>query len=196
MNGQHPIRSEITTEEVNLLPIGGYEGKIIVASRPEAIADALKEARDCAITGFDTETRPVFRRGVSHPVALLQVALPQKVFLIRLRHSGMTDDIIAYLEDERLVKAGVAVRDDIAALQRLRHFRPGGFVELADLSRQAGIRSEGVKKLAGLLLGFRVSKGPQTSNWEADVLTDKQIRYAATDAWASLRIYEALVQLM
>jgi ribonuclease D len=144
------------------------------------------------MVGFDTETKPVFVRGHQNKVALMQIALQEKVFLIRINHTGLQDPIIEFLENEHIVKAGVALRDDIKALQRLKRFQPQGVVELADLAKKAGLEIEGVKKLTGLLLGFRISKSVQTSNWEAPTLNEKQISYAATDAWVCLEIFKKL----
>jgi len=134
----------------------------------------------------------VFVRGHSNKVALMQIAIPKKVFLIRLNKTGLTTPIIRFLENQQILKAGVALRDDIKALQKLKHYHPAGFVELAELSKQAGLEVESVKKLAALLLGFRISKGAQTSNWEAHELNDKQISYAATDAWVCLEVFKKL----
>jgi ribonuclease D len=142
--------------------------------------------------GFDTETKPVFVRGHQNSVALMQIALPDKVFLVRLKHTGLLPPLVRFLETEEVMKAGVALRDDIKALQRLKQYRPGGFIELAELSKQAGLQVESVKKLTALLLGFRISKSAQTSNWEADTLNEKQLIYAATDAWVCLEIYHRL----
>ena len=125
-------------------------------------------------------------------MAILQIALPEKVFLIRLMATGITPEIVRFLQSEIILKAGVAIRDDIKALQLLKRFKPAGFVELAHLAKEAGLEVESVKKLAALLLGFRISKSAQTSNWEADQLNEKQISYAATDAWVCLEVYRKL----
>ncbi len=183
----------ITNEEINALPLGAFEGKTVVVSEEKKLAHALDEIKEHKIVGFDTETKPVFVRGHSNKVALMQVALPNKVFLVRLKQTGITPHVINFLENENILKAGIALRDDIKALQKLKHYTPGGFVELAQMSKEAGLQVESVKKLAALLLGFRISKGAQTSNWEADVLHEKQISYAATDAWVCLEVYKILV---
>jgi ribonuclease D len=143
--------------------------------------------------GFDTETRPSFVKGQIHKVSLLQLAIPQKVFLIRLNYTGMEESIVRFLESESIVKAGVGIRDDIKTLHKLRRFEAAGFVELSSMAREIGFEVESVKKLTALLLGFRISKGAQTSNWEAETLTEKQIMYAATDAWVCLEIYRRLI---
>ena len=192
MSTEPHFNSTITSEEINELPLKAYEGKIIEISDAEAAKKAFEEIAKHPAVGFDTETRPVFVRGQSHPVALMQIALHNKVFLIRLKATGMTPEIIHFLQDEKILKVGVALRDDIKALQRMKRFKPGGVFELTELSKKANIEAEGLKKLTALVLGFRISKGAQTSNWEAEKLNEKQILYAATDAWVCLEIYRKL----
>ncbi len=184
----------ITNEEINELPLGSFEGKVSVITDQHKIEKAFAEISKHKLVGFDTETKPVFVSGHSNKVALMQVAIPEKVYLIRLNQTGLTRPIIDFLENESILKAGVALRDDIKGLQKLSHYHPGGFVELAQLSKEAGLQVESVKKLTALLLGFRISKSAQTSNWEAETLNEKQISYAATDAWACLEIYKKLVK--
>jgi ribonuclease D len=123
----------------------------------------------------------------------MQLATPEKVFLIRLQHTGITTEIKHFLESSDVVKTGVGIRDDLNALNRIQRFKPEGFIDLVPLAREAGLKVESVKKLAGLILGFRISKSAQTSNWEAKTLTGKQIEYAATDAWVCLELYRRLV---
>ncbi len=185
-------KTSISDEEMHALPLKAFEGQVVVISDPAVVAGAFKEISSHRWVGFDTETKPVFVRGHHNKVAILQLALPDKVFIIRLRATGLTDEIVHFLQDENILKAGVAIRDDIKALQHLRKFKPGGFVELATLSKDAGLEVESVKKLTALLLGFRISKSAQTSNWESDQLNEKQISYAATDAWVCLKIYDIL----
>jgi len=185
----------ITNEEINELPLSAFEGKVVVISDEHELEKAFHEITKARAVGFDTETRPVFVRGHQHKVALMQIALEHKVFLLRLKTTGITPHIIDFLQREDILKVGVALRDDIKALQRLKRFEPAGIFELTELTRQLGFQVEGVKKLTGLLLGFRISKSAQTSNWEAEQLNDKQISYAATDAWVCLKIYEQLKKL-
>ena len=184
--------TSITNDEINLLPLGAFEGKIVIISDPEKIGDVIEEISTHPHIGFDTETKPVFVKGHHNKVAILQIALPEKVFLIRLLATGITPEIVKLFQDEEIKKAGVAIRDDIKALQHLKRFRPAGFVELATMAKESGLEVESVKKLTALLLGFRISKSAQTSNWEAGQLNEKQISYAATDAWVCLKIYEKL----
>lgn len=186
-------RVNITNDEINALPLHAFEGPVSVIQDKEELPHVFKEVAKHKLVGFDTETKPVFVKGQRHLVALMQVALPDRVFLIRIKFTGVTSDIIQFLEDDKILKIGVGVRDDIKALQVLKKFTAGGFVELADLARNKGLEVESVKKLTALLLGFRISKSAQTSNWEADKLDTKQISYAATDAWVCLNIYKKLI---
>ncbi len=186
-------RISITTDELNLLPLKTFAGKVSVITDPDKLAKVKTEIEKHEVVGFDTETRPSFKRGQIYKVALLQLAIPEKVFLIRLHHTGLPHEIISIFENPGIFKAGVAIHDDIKSLQKLHKFTPASFVELATLARTSGLQVESVKKLAGLLLGIRISKSAQTSNWEAPTLTEKQIDYAATDAWVCLEIYLRLL---
>jgi ribonuclease D len=185
-------RINISNDEINALPLHAFDGKVKVIQDKDDLPHVFKEISKHRIVGFDTETKPVFVKGQRHNVALMQIALPDQAFLIRVKFTGITSDIISFLENDRLLKAGVGVRDDIKALQVLKKFTPAGFVELADMARNAGLEVESVKKLTALLLGFRISKSAQTSNWEAERLDSKQVSYAATDAWVCLNIYRKL----
>ncbi|WP_276366439.1 3'-5' exonuclease [Chryseolinea sp. H1M3-3] len=182
----------ISSEELNLLPLKTFEGKVSVITEVEKLEKVKVEIEKHEIVGFDTETRPSFKRGQIYKVALLQLAVPNKVFLIRLHHTGLPNEIISIFENRQIIKAGVAIHDDIKSLQKVNKFTPESFVELSTLARSSGLQVESVKKLAGLLLGIRISKSAQTSNWEAPTLTEKQIDYAATDAWVCLEIYSKL----
>ncbi len=194
MSFPYPTRVIITNDEINELPLGAYTGSVVLITDIEDVKAAFKEISEHKAVGFDTETRPTFTRGQLHKVALMQIAIPNKVFLIRINLTGLTPEIVKFLEDETISKVGVALRDDVKALERLKRFKPAGFVELITHTKQAGIEVESVKKLAGLFLGFRISKGAQTSNWEAPELTDKQLSYAATDAWVCWQVYTMLME--
>ena len=185
----------ITSEELNSLPLKTFEGKVSVITEADKLAKVKLEIEKHEIVGFDTETRPSFKRGQIYKVALLQLAVPNKVFLIRLHHTGLPNEITSIFENRGIIKAGVAIHDDIKSLQKVNRFRPESFVELATLARTSGLQVESVKKLAGLLLGIRISKSAQTSNWEAPTLTEKQIDYAATDAWVCREIYSKLLKV-
>ncbi|HOX83751.1 MAG TPA: 3'-5' exonuclease [Chryseolinea sp.] len=185
-------QTNITSDQLNGLPLKAFTGKITVITDGSKLAKMLTEIEKHEVVGFDTETRPSFKKGQSFKVALIQLAIPDKVFLIRLHDTGLADELISLFQNPNILKAGVAIRDDIKFLQKLKSFEPAGFIELATLSKASGLQVESVKKLAGLLLGFRISKSAQTSNWEAATLTEKQLEYAATDAWVCLEIYKKL----
>ena len=190
---QHDEKINITQEEINELPLKAFEGKIVLVSNEEAVSKAFKEVAKHSVVGFDTETRPSFHKGQHYDVALLQIALTNKVFLVRLSDTGITQDIVEFFENKDILKVGVGVRDDIRVLQKLNKFKAEGFTELTTLAKEVGLQVESVKKLTALLLGFRISKSAQTSNWEAAILNEKQVSYAATDAWVCLEIYKKML---
>jgi ribonuclease D len=179
----------IAREQVNALPLARYEGPITVVTKPREVSAAVEYLRDETLLGFDTESRPSFRRGDNHPVALLQLAGAERVYLFQLQLLENLDPILALLADPSIRKAGVAIRDDIRKLQELGDFVPGNFVEISDLSRRLDITNTGLRNLCAIFLGFRVSKGAQVTNWARPDLTAAQTSYAATDAWVSRLLY-------
>jgi len=190
---QHNDRVTISNDEINALPLGSFQGVVNILDDEDQLNIAFAEINKHTVVGFDTETKPVFVSGQYNQVSLVQIALPEKVFLVRLKKVGMAPALVQFFENSSILKAGVALRDDIKGLQKLKHFEPDGFFELADLAKKSGLQVESVKKLTALLLGFRISKSAQTSNWEAVVYNEKQISYAATDAWVCLNIYNKLM---
>lgn len=192
ISGIELLRVSISAEEINNLPLKTFEGKTSVISNPEHLRKIVREIESHEVVGFDTETRPSFKKGQLFQVSLLQLAIPQKVFLIRLNHTGVTAELAGLFSNPKVIKAGVGIRDDLKALQKLRMFEPANCYDLSTLAKQAGLQVESVKKLTALLLGFRISKSAQTSNWEVPTLTQKQIEYAATDAWVCLELFEKL----
>ncbi len=185
-------KTTITKEELIELPLRQFTGDIVLVETPGMARIAAGYLRDFPVIGFDTETKPSFKKGDNHQVALLQLSTSERAFLIRVQKVGIPDEIRNLLADPLVIKSGVAIRDDLKGLQKIRNFKPAGFVELQESARLAGITDFSLKKLCAILLGFRISKSQQLSNWEADHLTDQQLVYAATDAWASLKIYEQL----
>lgn len=183
------LNKEISKEEVNQLELGSFSGKIVVLTNE--FQNAFAEIKDHSITGFDTETRPNFKKGQNNKMALIQIAIPGKVFLLRIYNGKIDQEIIKYLESD-IMKVGVGLNDDISSMQNLRNFSPNAMVDLNKVANELGFQSQGLRKLAALCLGFRVSKSQQTSNWDNQQLTEAQIRYAATDAWACLEIYNKL----
>lgn len=182
----------ISKEEVNSLDLNAFSGKIRLITKSEQLPDVFKKINTHAVVGFDTETKPTFRKGEVNDVAMIQIAIPDEVFIIRINYTGVTDEIHLFLENESIIKVGVALRDDLKDLNRLRKFNPGGFMELNKMVKSIGIESNGLRKLTAIILGFRISKNAQVSNWEAEKLTQKQLQYAATDAWVCLEMYEEL----
>ncbi len=187
--------AKISNEETALLPVIEFAGPIRIIDTERDIEAACQKLRCAPIIGFDTETRPSFRAGITYRVALLQLATQEVAFLFRLNRIPLAKPIIDLLEDNRILKVGAAVTGDLRALQRLRHFREGGFVDLQRLAPQWGIEEKSVRKMSAIVLGQRVSKAQRLSNWEAQTLTDKQALYAATDAWVCVQIYNRLSRL-
>ena len=145
------------------------------------------------VIGFDTETKPSFRKGQFHHVSLLQLSTPEHAFLFRLHLIGFPTPLRNLLEKENLVKVGAAVHDDLKALRKLTDsFHPQSFFDLNDELKKVGFHNVGVRNLSGMVLKMRISKTEQVSNWEAVKLTEKQLRYAATDAWACLEVFRVL----
>jgi ribonuclease D len=190
--GIDELRISITAEEINNLPLRTFTGKTNVISNPDQLSKIVKEIELHRVVGFDTETRPSFKKGQIFQVSLLQLAIPGKVFLIRLNHTGVTDELAGLFSNPKIIKAGVGIRDDLKALQKLKMFEPVNCYDLSTLAKEAGLQVESVKKLTALLLGFRISKSAQTSNWEIATFTQKQIEYAATDAWVCLELFHKL----
>ena len=183
------FKESITKEELVDLPLKWFEGEIIVVDNEKTLRDAVRVLAEQPIIGFDTETKPAFKKGVFNKVALLQLSTKKQVFLIRVNKIGLSDEICAILSSPEIVKPGVAIRDDIKGLQIWKRFKPAGFVELQDSAVELGIQNFSLKKLTAIACGFRISKGQQLTNWEANELTEKQQIYAATDAWTSMKIY-------
>jgi ribonuclease D len=182
----------ITNDELQLLPAAEFGGRIVVVERPEQLDEACDYLLGQQAIGFDTETRPAFTAGKSNKTALLQLSSSERCYLFRLSQMRLDKAVIKVLASPATVKVGAAVRDDIKGLQRLRHFQPGGFVDLQSIVGDYGICELSLRKMAAIVLGGRISKAQRLSNWEAAELTVPQQLYAATDAWASLEIYNRL----
>lgn len=187
------IPLKISKEEVNALEIGAFQGEIVLVDNPRDIADAVMELKRSRLLGFDTETRPAFRKGVSYDVSLLQIATSKTAYLFRLNEIGLPAGVQDILEDPRVVKIGAAVRDDLKALRKLSPtFSPSSFFDLNEELKRIGFLNVGVRNLSAMVLNIRISKSEQVSNWEGEILTEKQLLYAATDAWACLEIFKKL----
>lgn len=184
----------IDNDTVAALPAAHFPGRIVVVDKDSEIGAACEELRRHKMIGFDTETRPSFRPGVTFRVSLLQLSTPTVCYLFRLNRIPLAKPILQLLESSDVLKIGADVAGDLRSLRQIRHFRDGGFVDLQALAPQWGIGEKSLRKLSAIVLGQRVSKAQRLSNWEAATLTDKQQLYAATDAWVCIRIYEQLLR--
>lgn len=183
----------ITSEEIKELPLSSFAGDIIVVDDPETVPEAVDMLKEFDILGFDTETKPAFKKGVINGVALLQLSTTDRAFIFRLNMTGLPAPLVRLLSNPDLVKVGAAIRDDIKSLQKIARFKPAGFVELQDMVREYNITDSGLRKIAGIVLGIQISKAQQVSNWEKQVLSDAQLIYAATDAWVCHEVYRKLL---
>jgi ribonuclease D len=186
-----PFKTNITDEEINELPLFSYTGDVVVVDNKETFNKIKPELFLDKIWGFDTETKPCFKKGLSNitPVSLLQLSSAEKTYLFRLNKFKLQKEVIRLLSSTQYTKIGVSIRDDLKSLQKLHNFVPGGFVELQEYVKNFEITDMSLKKLAAIVLGIRISKAQQLSNWDADSLTEKQISYAATDSWISREIF-------
>lgn len=183
---------EITKEEINELKQVNFKGKIHLIVDKTTYQEALKSITKADALGFDTETRPAFKKGEHHDVAILQLATETEAFVFRLTKYPLQKEIIEILSNPQVLKAGGAIERDVKELQELYHFKPAGFVEIQDLAKEKGIKKLGLRSLTAILLGKRLAKGSRLTNWEKDHLNEVQINYAATDAWIGLKIYKEL----
>ena len=183
----------ITKEELRELPLLRYEGKIKLIEDKKEIEKAIQHCREYDLVGFDTETKPTFKKGQYHAVALVQLALKDMAYLIRVSKTGVDENLIGLFEDSNTIKLGIGLRDDIKDLQKMKNFNDAGFLDLNEFAESLEMESIGARKLSGIFLNGRISKSQQVSNWENSRLTPAQMNYAATDAWICLDIYEKML---
>lgn len=186
------FEKKITKLEINELPLFRYEGKVVIAATEKQIDKAIFEIEKYDLVGIDTESKPTFRKGEFNHVALVQIAVPEKVYLLRIHQVGITNTLKRFLSNDQITKIGIALDDDIIALNKKRSFEPKGFKDLNLIAPTLGIENIGARNLTALLLKTRISKNQQVSNWENPILTTPQVKYAATDAWICLEIYNKL----
>ena len=182
----------IDKQAIQQMPQVNFPGQIHIIDAISQVKSAVTALRTSAVVGFDTETRPCFRRGDRHNAALLQLSTLDNAFLFRLNKTGIPDTLKDFLEDKDCIKIGISTTDDFHQLTRISDIHPAGFVELQQLVKQYQIIDMGLQKIYAILFQMKISKGQQLTNWEAPQLTDAQQRYAAIDAWACLRIYNYL----
>ncbi len=187
--------SKIKPEEIEKLDLASFNGEThIIDSLDKEFDNAIRYLKNKNIIGFDTETRPCFSPNQpKYGTALLQLSGAEKAFLFRINKIGMPPKLCRILADNKIIKVGAAVADDIKGLQKYQNFKPGGFVDLQKIVGDYGIKDKSVKKMSAIILGVRISKTQQLSNWEAENLSEPQQRYAATDAWICREMYKKLM---
>jgi len=186
-------REEVSKEELTEFGVEHFEGEIVVVENMNNLDSIFEDLKNNSIVGFDTETRPTFRKGKYNKIAMLQLSTATKAYLFRINKIGLPIQLISILSDKNIIKPGVAIRDDLKGLREWADFTPAGFIELQDMVKDFGIKSAGLKKLSAIILGFTISKRQQVTNWEKEQLSDGQLIYAATDAWVCNMIYSKLI---
>lgn len=186
------LKPQMTKDELQTLPLFNHPGRYELIETIPAALKAVEELKKASILGFDTETRPSFRKGEFYHVALLQLATHDCCYLFRLNKIPLSLELASLLANEDIKKVGVGVRDDIIALQKRIQFTPRGFIDLAEKTRISKSVSLSLRSLCGMYLNQRLSKGAKVTNWESPVLSDSQAKYAANDAFVSLLILEKM----
>ncbi|HPH00998.1 MAG TPA: 3'-5' exonuclease [Tenuifilaceae bacterium] len=186
--------TSISNEEIAKLPRLVFEGETVVVSENNHLKRCLAELSNSRLVGFDTESRPSFKKGRNNGISLLQLASSNLAAIIRVKSTGIPPALLTFLEDSSIIKVGAAIRDDLKGLKQIHTFTPRGFIDLQQVVTNYNIENVSVRKMAAIVLGGRVSKSQQLSNWEAPELTTQQVEYAATDAWVCREIYIRLLQ--
>ena len=186
---------KISKEQLSRLPAESFKGKICIVNTEAEAKEAIADLRKSKIIGFDTETKPSFKRGQINIVSLMQLSTHETCYLIRLNKLGMPDELKNLLEDESVLKIGLSTHDDFHNLEKLSHLEPKGFIDLQVFVKDYGISDNSLSKIYAILFGKRISKGQRLSNWEAQELTAAQQAYAALDALACIRIHDRLTQV-
>jgi ribonuclease D len=185
-------KENITEEELAASELSWFKGEIVMVEDIRTFNEVFPRLLGSDLLGFDTETKPNFQKGRKNKVSLIQLSTGSLAILFRINKIGFPDELIDLLSDPNVIKAGVAVHDDIKFLKGVKKFNPDGFIDLQGFVKDFGIQSSGLKKLAAIILGFRISKRQQVTDWEAEELSEAQQIYAATDAWVCHQIYRKL----
>lgn len=188
----YPIH-HINKDLLQFMPVAAFEGEVIVIDHEEQVAEAVAYLSSQRVLGVDTEARPSFQRGTHYPTALVQIATHERCYLFRLTHVGMPQELADIFANPSICKVGLAFKDDINGLRRRRNFTPANCIDVQSMVVQYGILDLGLQKIFAICFGRKISKAQQLTNWENSHLTPEQARYAATDAWATLLIYEDLL---
>ncbi|MBP3353395.1 MAG: 3'-5' exonuclease domain-containing protein 2 [Bacteroidales bacterium] len=184
--------THISKEEIANLEKDSFGGKIVIIISKEEAKKAISYLSTQKIVGIDTESKPMFKKGGKNKIALLQISTSDICFLFRLNIIGITDEIKSFFENENISKVGLSLKDDFLMLHKAAAFEPKNFIDIQTIIEDYGIGDKSLQKIYAILFGKKISKSQRLSNWEADSLSDAQKRYAATDAWAVLRIFEKL----
>ena len=187
------LKAKITKDEINLLPVILFEGGITLVDDLSKVHPAIQELRQSNVIGIDTETKPSFTRGTQYKVSLVQLSTLDHCYLFRLNKVGFPAALAELLADEKIQKIGLSLRDDLNGLNKHHKFKPAGFIDIQTIARDYGVLDLSLQKIYAILFGQKISKAQRLTNWENPELTEPQQRYAATDAWASLRIYLELI---
>ena len=182
----------ISPDEIGKLELASFPGEIhVIDTLDEEFGKAIAYLKRQKVIGFDTETRPTFSPDQrSNGTALLQLSGAEKAYLFRIKKMGaIPRRLCAILANPNIVKVGAAIHDDVRGLQKFAGFQPQNFVDLQKMVWEYGIRDKSVKKMTAIILGFKISKAQQLSNWEAETLSESQQKYAATDAWVCREMY-------
>lgn len=190
------LYNKVDKQEISSLPRAVFNGRIFTIHTEREAEKAVDYLLSFRLLGVDTETRPSFKKGKMNSVALLQVSTEDTCFLFRLNRIGLPQSLLRLLEDTSVLKVGLSLKDDLVMLKRRGDFRPGNFLDLQEFVRKVGIEDMSLQKIYANLFREKISKGQRLTNWEAEILTDGQKLYAATDAWACVRIYNELNELM
>jgi ribonuclease D len=185
-------KENLTVEELAEHEVSWFKGEIVLVDNLKSFYEVFPRLVESDLLGFDTETRPTFKKGRKNAVSLIQLSTDNLACLFRINKIGIPDELVDLLSNPSIIKAGVAVHDDIRFLASVRKFKPEGFIDLQTLVKDFGIQSSGLKKLSAIVLGFRISKRQQVTDWEAEQLSEAQEIYAATDAWVCYQIYKKL----
>lgn len=189
----HPYIAHISKDLLQWMPVVAFEGEVIVVDHEEQVNDAVAYLNRQPVLGVDTEARPSFQRGIHYPTALVQIASHERCYLFRLTHIGMPQALADLFANPDIRKVGLAFKDDINGLRRRRDFTPANCIDVQSMVAQYGILDLGLQKIFAICFGKKISKAQQLTNWENSHLTPEQARYASTDAWATLLIYEDLL---
>ncbi|MFI3240489.1 MAG: 3'-5' exonuclease [Bacteroidales bacterium] len=187
------INLSIKKEQLAELDLVSFSGKITVLDTDNEAINVFNRLSSERVLGFDTETRPSFKKGQTNKVSLLQISTMTESFLFRLNKLTITKEIIDFMENPNTIKVGLSIKDDMAAMGKSYDFMAANFVELQQMVKDYGILDNSLQKIYAIIFGEKISKNQRLTNWDADLLSEGQRRYAAIDAWSCIKIYNELI---